>query len=123
AMNDPRRDIFEEIRWCARNSFDYIDLTIEAPAAATESTNWQDVAAAIQDAGLDAIGHAAPYLPIDNPSPLVRQAALDELRRTIDAAQIAGASLCTMHFMGWPAYLSDQEGYEFYRQMLSILVR
>ena len=28
-----------------------------------------------------------------------------------------------MHFMGWPGYLSDQQGYDFYRQMLETLVR
>ncbi|RME55821.1 MAG: sugar phosphate isomerase/epimerase [Caldilineae bacterium] len=123
AMNDPQRNLFDEIRWIGENGFDYIDLTVEAPAAAAESTPWREVAGAIQDAGLGVICHAAPYLPIHNPSPLVRQAALDELRRTVDVAQILGAPLCTMHFMGWPRYLRDREGYEFYRQMLDILVR
>jgi sugar phosphate isomerase/epimerase len=123
AMNDPQHDVFEDIRWFAANGFDYIDLTIEAPATPTEATPWKQVASVIQESGLGVICHTAPYLPIHNPSPLVRQAALDELRRSVDAAQIVGASLCTMHFMGWPAYLSDQEGYEFYRQMLSILVQ
>lgn len=123
AMNNPRRDVFQEIAWFAANGFDYIDLTIEAPATATESTDWRKVATAIQDSGLGVVAHTAPYLPIHNPSPLVRQAALDELRRSVDAARIVGASLCTMHFMGWPAYLSDAEGYEFYKQMLTILVR
>lgn len=122
AMNDPQRRLFDEIAWFAANGFDYIDLTIEAPGAATENTDWRAVAQAIADSGLGVICHTAPYLPIDNPSPLVRQAALDELRRSIDAARIVGAPLCTMHFMGWPAYLSDAQGYEFYRQMLEILV-
>ena len=123
AMNDPHRQLFGEIEWFAANGFDYIDLTIEAPGAAAESTEWQAVATAIRQAGLDVVCHTAPYLPIDNPSPLVRGAAVDELRRSIDVAQIVGAKLCTMHFMGWPAYLSDAQGYEFYRQMLEILVR
>ncbi len=123
AMNDPHRQLFDEIDWFAANGFDYIDLTVEAPGAAAESTDWRAVAAAIQGVGLGVVCHTAPYLPIANPSPLVRQAAVDELRRSIDVAQIVGARLCTMHFMGWPAYLSDAQGYEFYRQMLEILVR
>jgi sugar phosphate isomerase/epimerase len=123
AMNDPHRQLFGEIEWFAANGFDYIDLTVEAPGAAPESTDWQAVATAIQSVGLGVVCHTAPYLPIDNPSPLVRRAAVDELRRSIDVAQIAGAKLCTMHFMGWPAYLSDAQGYEFYRQMLDVLVR
>lgn len=123
AMNAPQGDVFEEIRWIAANGFDFIDLTIEAPSTPTEATPWKGVASAIEESGLGVVCHTAPYLPIGNPSPLVRQAALDELRRSIDVAQIVGAPLCTMHFMGWPSHLSDQEGYEFYRQMLSILVQ
>ncbi|HRJ43339.1 MAG: sugar phosphate isomerase/epimerase [Caldilineaceae bacterium] len=123
AMNNPREPLLDEIHWFAANAFDYIDLTIEAPGAAAESTNWPAVAAVLRDLGLGVVCHTAPYLPIHNPSPLVRHAAVDELRRSIDAAQILGATLCTMHFMGWPDYFSDAQGYEFYRQMLEILVR
>ena len=46
----------------------------------------------------------------------------DELRRSIDAAQILGASLCTVAFCGWPDYLSEAEGYEYYRQLFTILI-
>ena len=123
AMNNPRHALLDEISWIADNGFDYIDLTLEAPAAALESTDWRTVRHAIDARGLGVVCHAAPYHPIDNPSPIVRQAALDELRRTIDAAAILGAELCTTHFLGWPDYLSDVEGYEFYRQMYDILIR
>lgn len=123
AMNNPRSPLLEEIKWIGEHGFDYIDLTIEAPHAALETTDWRTVAAAIQDAGLDVICHAAPYYPIETPSPLVRQATLDELRRTIDAAAILGATLCTTHFRRWPSYLSEQEGYEYYRQLFDILIR
>lgn len=123
ARNDPRRPLLDEIEWIATNGFDYIDLTLEAPAAALESTDWRVIASAIQDRGIDVVCHAAPYYPIENASPLVRQAALDELRRTVDAAAILGATFCTTHFRGWPAHLSDSAGYEYYRQMYEILIR
>jgi sugar phosphate isomerase/epimerase len=123
AMNDPRRPLLEEIEWIASNGFDYIDLTLEAPGAALETTNWKDVSDALEQSGLGVICHAAPYFPIENPSPLVRQAALDELRRCIDATHILKASLCTTHFRGWPAHLSDAAGYDYYRQMYEILVQ
>jgi sugar phosphate isomerase/epimerase len=123
AMNDPRRPLLEEIHWIASHGFEYIDLTLEAPGAALESTTWSDVRAALDDSGLGVICHAAPSLPIENPSPLVRQAALDELRRSIDASAILAAPLCTTHFRGWPAHLSDAAGYDYYRQMFEILLR
>lgn len=123
AMNDPQRNLISEIDWIGRNGFDYIDLTIEAPGAAPESTDWNLVRQAISDSGLAVICHAPPYLPIENPSPLVRKAAMDELRRCIDAAQIVGAPLCSTHFMGWPRHLSEKDGYEYYRQLYTILVK
>ena len=122
-MNNPRKPLLDEIAWIAANGFDYIDLTIEAPAAAIETTDWPTVRQAIEDAGLGVICHAAPYFPIDNPSPAVRQAALDELRRCIDVAKRLGAPLCTTHFRGWPDYLTDDLGYEYYRQLFDILLR
>jgi sugar phosphate isomerase/epimerase len=122
-MNDPNRPILDEIEWIASNGFDYIDLTLEAPGASLENTQWRSVQSAISGSGIGVVCHAAPYLPLANPSPLVRQAALDELRRSIDAAHIVGASLCTTHFCGWPPYLTEKEGYEFYRQMYEILLR
>jgi sugar phosphate isomerase/epimerase len=122
-MNDPRRPLLEEIKWIAANRCDYIDLTLEAPNAALESTDWRAVSQAIVDSGLGVICHAAPYLPIENPSPLVRQAALDELRRSIDAARILNAPLLTTHFRGWPSHLTDAAGYDYYRQMYEILIR
>jgi sugar phosphate isomerase/epimerase len=122
-MNDPRRPLMSEIEWIAKHGFDYIDLTLEAPGAALENTDWRNVRFALEQLGLGVVCHTAPYLPIENPSPLVRQAALDELRRSIDAAHILNASLCTTHFRGWPTHLSDAAGYEYYKQMYEILIR
>jgi sugar phosphate isomerase/epimerase len=121
-MNNPYASVYKEIKAIAGMGFDYIDLTIEAPGAAAESTDWRKVRQAVSDAGLGLVCHTAPYLPINNPSALVRQAAVDELRRSIDAAAILEAQVCTMHFMGWPGYLADKDGYEYYRQLLTVLI-
>jgi sugar phosphate isomerase/epimerase len=122
-MNNPRRPLLDEIARAAEQGFDALDLTAEPPGAALEQTDWRAVAAAIADAGLDVVLHASPFLPVTNPSPLVRQAALDELRRTVDAAQIVGAPFVTTHFAHWPAWMADADGYESYRQLYTILCR
>ena len=122
-LTNPQQNLRADIDWCAHNGFAFVDIVLEAPNAALESTDWQTIRAAIEDAGIGVICHAAHYLPIDNPSPRVRQAALDELRRSIDAAQILGASLCTTRHCGWPAHLAEEAGYEFYRQLYEILLR
>ncbi|CAN5753641.1 hypothetical protein BH10CHL1_BH10CHL1_47070 [soil metagenome] len=120
-INNPRNKLLEEIKWIAEHNFDFIDLLIAAPGAASENTDWASVRAAITTAGLDVICQAPAYLPLDNPSPIVRQAALDELRRCIDVAQIVGAKICTTRFLGWPDYLTESAGYEYYRQLIGIL--
>jgi sugar phosphate isomerase/epimerase len=122
AMNNPRQPVVDEVRWIGANGFDYVDLTIEAPGAAPETTDWDAVCGVLRENGLDVICHAAPYFPLENPSPRVRQAALDELRRCVDIAHHLGAGLCTTHFRGWPSFLSEASGYDYYRQALSILV-
>ena len=121
-MNDPHRSLLDEIAWIAEQGFDFVDLRLEAPHAALESTPWREVRASLVDKNLDVVAHAASYLPLANPSPLVRQAALDEMRRSIDAAQGLGASLCTLRFVGWPPHLSEAEGYEFCRQLFGVLI-
>jgi sugar phosphate isomerase/epimerase len=122
-INNPRNKLSAEISWIANHGFDFIDLLLAAPGAAVESTDWGEVRTAITDAGLKVICQAPPYLPIDNPSPLVRQAALDELRRCVDVAQTVGATLCTTRFLGWPNYLTEAAGYEYYRQLYEILIK
>lgn len=119
---DPNRDPAEEIGWAAAHNFDYVDLSLAAPRAALETTDWQRVAQVIRDSGVGVIAYAGPDYVIDNPSPAIRQAALNELRRCIDAAAIVGAPLLTTRFLGWPAFLDEAAGYEYYRQLYEILL-
>ncbi len=121
--NAPGRKLVEEIDWAAANGFDLFDLSVAAPDAATERGDWPAVATRLRDHGLAVICRAADSLPVEHASPLVRQAALDELRRTVDVAQVLGAPLCTLAFKGWPPHWNETAGYEAYKQLLEILVR
>ncbi len=121
-LTDPRREPLEQIEWAAKNDFDYVDLQIAAPAAALETTDRKAVGQAIADAGLDVVCYAAGDYVINNPSPAIRQAALNELRRCADAARIVGASVLTTRFLGWPPYLDEATGYEYYRQLYEVLL-
>lgn len=123
AMNDSRHALLDEIAWIAQAGFDFIDLVLEAPYAALETTDWRSIRAAVDDAGLGVTCQVAHYLPLNNPSPRVRQAALDEARRSIDAAHLLGATLCSTNHLGWPTHLSEEAGYEFYRQLYEVLIQ
>ena len=39
AMNNPSRDLYSEMRWMADLGLDFIDLTLEPPAAAPWQVN------------------------------------------------------------------------------------
>ncbi len=122
-VTNPRNSLAAEIAWLADNGFGLIDLALEAPAAAPELVKWVDVKADVAARGLTVICRAATYLPLENPAPLIRQAALDELRRAIDATAAVGSSLCTVRFRGWPGHLDEASGYEYYRQLFGVLLR
>lgn len=122
-VTNPHQSLATEIAWAAHNGFTLLDLALEVPAAAPESVNWAEVKATVAAHGLQVIGRAATYLPLDNPAPFVRQAALDEARRALDATAALGATLCTIRFAGWPAHLDERTGYEYYRQLLGVLLK
>lgn len=84
AMNNPSRDVVEEIRGFARLGLEFVDLTLEPPAAATWSVDVKAIEQVLADTGLGVVGHTAFYLPIGSPFESLRQAARDELRRALE---------------------------------------
>lgn len=122
-ISDPRRPLIEELTWLAGHGFAFADIRLEPPSAALESTNWRAVATMVADLGIGVVCQAPAWLPISSPSPLARQAALDELRRSVDAAATIGAPLVTSEFAGWPSHLAEAAGYDFCRQAYSIVLR
>ncbi len=122
AMNDPNRPLLQEIEGISALGFDYVDLTVEEPASGPHREDWDRVRKLISDLGLGIVGHTGPYLPTENPSERVRDAAYSELRSSIDVTAYLGASICTMHFRIWPEYLSFTEGVAMYVSELGQLV-
>lgn len=122
-VTNPQQSLAKEITWAAEHGFALLDLALEAPAAAPEGVKWAEVKAVLADQALSVICRAATYLPLDNPAPLVRQGALDELRRAIDATAALGATLCTTRFCGWPSHLEERAGYDYTRQLFGVILK
>lgn len=119
-LSDPRRPLVEEVIWAASHGFEVLDITLTAPYAALAETDWAAVRSALGDHGLGVVCRAAPDLPVENASPLVRQAALNELRRSLDVAAQLAAPICTTSFRGWPDHLDERSGYEYTRQLYEV---
>src|SRR5919202_2992851 len=97
AMNHPQRDVIQEIRWIAEMQLDFVDLTLEPPAAAAWRIDPARVRRALDEHGLDIVGHTAYYLPLGSPFAAVRQAAVAELRRCIQVFAEIGAWWMNIH--------------------------
>ena len=97
AMNHPREEVVREIEWMAELGMEFIDLTIEPPAAASWRVRPAEIRRALSDYGLAVVGHTAYYLPLASAFESVRLAALDEFKRCLDIFAEVGAEWMNLH--------------------------
>jgi sugar phosphate isomerase/epimerase len=97
AMNHPRHDVLGEIRWMAEMGLDFIDLTLEPPAAGVDRVEPGRIRKALESHGLAVVGHTAYYLPLASPFEAVRGAAVAELQRCLHAFAAVGARWMNLH--------------------------
>ncbi len=97
AMNHPAQDVMSELRWMADFKLDFVDLTIEPPAAASWRIRPADIRRALSDDNMGVVGHTAFYLPVACPFEGIRMAAVDELKRCLDAFAEVGSRLMNLH--------------------------
>ena len=97
AMNHPKNDVLEEIRWMAEMRLDFLDLTLEPPAAAPWRVDGARIRQALQEYGLGVVGHTAYYLPLGSPFEEVRRGAVSELRRCLEVFAEVGARWMNLH--------------------------
>jgi sugar phosphate isomerase/epimerase len=97
AMNHPAQDVLDEIRWMAKLGLDFIDLTIEPPAAASWKIDANAIRRELALHGMGVVGHTAYYLPFASAFDSVRKGAVDELKRCLDLFAEVGARWMNLH--------------------------
>jgi len=97
AMNHPARDVFREMAWMAEIGIDFIDLTLEPPAAASWRVDGKAIRRALDQYGLGVVGHTAFYLPVGSAIEALRAASVKELCNCIDVFAEAGARWMNIH--------------------------
>jgi sugar phosphate isomerase/epimerase len=97
AMNNPARDIFSEMRWMSETGLDFIDLTLEPPAAAPWRIDPKAVRSALNDFSLGVVGHTAYYLPFCCTFESIRKTAVEETKRCIELFSKIGAKWMNLH--------------------------
>lgn len=96
-MNHPERPIADEIEWMAAFGMEFVDLTLEPPAAASWRIDAPAIRNALERNRLPVVGHTAWYLPIASAIPEIRRAACDELRRCLECFSEIGARWMNIH--------------------------
>lgn len=121
AMNHPARDPVEEIAWIGVNAFDFVDLTLEPPAAAPERIDPGRVRAALERHNLNVVAHTAYYLPISSPFAGIRQAALQEFRKALQVTQQIGATVMNVHYRPTPKFFTVEQTVDWHVETLAPL--
>jgi sugar phosphate isomerase/epimerase len=97
AMNHPARDVLEEIEWMAAMGLDFLDLTLEPPAAASWRVDAHAIREALDRHGMGVVGHTAFYLPMASAIEEIRHASVCELRRCLEVFRVVGARWMNLH--------------------------
>ena len=96
-MNHPARDIASELKWMSELELDFVDLTLEPPAASPWNIQPAEIKRRLQDLGMGVVGHTAYYLPIGSAFESIRRAASEELKRCVDIFAHLGARWMNIH--------------------------
>ncbi len=96
-MNDPAADPVREAQWAAEHGFDFIDLTIEGPAAGVETLDVRALGDVLGGTGLGIVGHSAWYLPFASPFKEVRAGAVAAVETLFEPLSVLGAKLVNVH--------------------------
>jgi sugar phosphate isomerase/epimerase len=113
AMNHPAQPVEDEIARMAALGMQFIDLTLEPPAAASWLVDRESIRAALERSRLGIVGHTAYYLPVASPIPQVRRAAVEEFRRCMEIFASLGAGWMNLH----PDRNAPLHGQEFVARM------
>jgi sugar phosphate isomerase/epimerase len=124
AMNHPARDVVQEITAFAQLGMDFVDLTLEPPAAAIWKINPEEVRRVLAELNLAVVGHTAFYLSIGSPFERIRQAAVMELAESIKIFARVGAQWMNIHPDGHspfhPAGFASRRNLESLRELAKV---
>jgi sugar phosphate isomerase/epimerase len=120
-MNHPARNPLEEIEWIGTHGFDFVDFTLEPPAADPDQINPKAVRAALDRHRLGVVAHTAYFIPLSSPFASIRQASLSEFRRALRAANQIGATVMNVHYSKTPGFFSKERVIEWHVEVLSRL--
>ena len=111
AMNDPKKNVAEEVALFGEMGFDYFELTIEAPGAHPDKLMREKKA--IQDVlssyNFGVLAHMPWYFSVAHPYPSIQEAISKEFCRAFDVAAEFGAKKATLHSEFLPSGIQERQ--------------
>ncbi len=120
--NNPRKEIYNEIKWIADNGFDFIDLFLEPDKGELGKVNIKEVKRRLDYYGLERIGHTAWYLPIGSPVTELRVCAVEIIKQYLEAFVDIGCDKVTIHSNWPPSLFSEDEGIKFQTESIQSIL-
>jgi sugar phosphate isomerase/epimerase len=120
-MNHPSRSPLDEIEWIGNHGFDFVDFTLEPPAADPDQIDADAIRAALDRHHLGVVAHTAWFIPLSSPFASLRQACLDEFRKALAVAHRIGAPVMNTHFHKPPKSFHHEQIVEWHVEVLSRL--
>ena len=94
-MNNPRKSVYDEVAAIGEAGFDYVDLTIEGPAATMVDT--ARLQSLLDRYDMTITGHTDPCLPFAYPVQGILDSCLAELERCAAIFATLGADIMNIH--------------------------
>jgi sugar phosphate isomerase/epimerase len=123
AMNHPARDPLAEIECFGKHGFDFVDFTLEPPAADPDVLDPVAIRAALARYNLGVVGHTAWFIPFGSPFAKIREASLGEFRRALRMAHQIGAKVLNTHYCKPPNFFPREKVIQWHVEVMSQLCK
>ena len=99
AMNFPVKPVLDEIQEFAELGFDYLELTMDPPAAhySQVQTMRRDIRSALGDAGMGLVCHLPTFVYTADLADGIRYASCEEMVRSLEVGAEMGAEKAVLH--------------------------
>ncbi len=110
AMNNPKNDLASEITLFGEMGFDFVEITLESPAATPEKIvqNRKKVQDALHSYNLGVLSHYPLYFSVAHPYENIQKAINAEFARAFESAVSLGAKLATIHTEFMPPSVQEK---------------
>ncbi len=99
AMNNPEKNLLEEIRSAGEMGFDYFEVAIEGPKAYPEILveKKAEILDILSSYGMSVVAHLPWFFEIGHPYAQIRDAFIKETMKVLDVASLLGAEKLGLH--------------------------